>query len=41
MQPKLMNFMFPEIPERPVVLAELFAAVFGQRTGSTTAAAAQ
>ena len=40
-QPKLMNFMFPEIPERPVVLAELFAAVFGQRTGSTTAAAAQ
>ena len=32
-QPKLQNFMFPEIPERPVVLAELFASVFGQRVG--------
>ena len=33
-QPKLQNFMFPEIPDRPIVLAELFASVFGQRTGS-------
>ena len=24
--------MFPEMPDRPVVLAELFASVFGQRT---------
>ena len=30
-QPKLLNFMFPETPEHPVVLAELFASVFGQR----------
>jgi protein AATF/BFR2 len=29
-QPKLLNFMFPEIPERTIVLAELFASVFGQ-----------
>ena len=33
-QPKLQNYMFPEIPERPVVLAELFASVFGQRTAA-------
>ena len=33
-QPKLLSFMFPEVPERPVVLAELFASVFGQRAGS-------
>ena len=38
-QPKLQNFMFPEITERPVVLAELFASVFGQRIGDGTAAA--
>lgn len=30
-QAKLLNFMFPEIPERPVILSELFASVFGQR----------
>ena len=33
-QPKLQNFMFPAIPERPVVLTELFASVFGQRVVS-------
>ena len=33
-QPKLANFMFPEAPEKPVALAELFASVFGQRTSS-------
>ena len=29
--PKLQNFMFPEIPERPIVLSELFGSVFGAR----------
>ena len=29
--PKLQNFMFPVIPDRPVILTELFASVFGQR----------
>lgn len=34
--PKLLNFMFPEAPERPVVLAELFASVFGQKSQQPT-----
>ena len=41
--PKLQNFMFPEIPERPIVLSELFGSVFGARIapdGGATAAAA-
>ena len=29
-QPKLQHFMFPNIPERPVILTELFASVFGR-----------
>ena len=39
-QPKLTNFMFPEIPERPVVLSELFASVFGQRIAAGGVSAA-
>ena len=31
-QPKLVSFMFPEIPERPAILSEIFASVFGKRT---------
>ena len=41
--PKLQNFMFPEIPERPIVLSELFGSVFGARIapdGGADAAAA-
>ena len=30
-QPKLQHFMFPVVPERPVVLTELFKSVFGKR----------
>mmetsp|Transcript_62231 Transcript_62231/g.103401 ORF Transcript_62231/g.103401 Transcript_62231/m.103401 type:complete len:537 (-) Transcript_62231:301-1911(-) len=30
-QPQLQNFMFPVIPERPIILSELFSSVFGQR----------
>jgi len=40
-QPKLLHFMFPEIPERPIVLAELFASVFGQRVAVAAADDAQ
>ena len=32
--------MFPEIPERPVVLSELFASVFGQRIAAGGVSAA-
>ena len=39
-QPKLQNFMFPEIPSRPIILSELFSSVFGQRTSAAAAAAA-
>jgi len=36
-QPKLLNFMFPEAPKKPIVLAELFASVFGHRISSLAA----
>ena len=35
-QPKLLNFMFPEIPDRTIVLAELFASVFGQQVAPSS-----
>ena len=38
--PKLQNFMFPVIPDRPVILAELFASVFGQRAPANGASGA-
>ena len=33
-QPPLQNFMFPVVPERPVILGELFSSVFGRRPPS-------
>ena len=37
--PKLQNFMFPVIPDRPVILTELFASVFGQQRAPANGAA--
>ena len=31
-QKPLQNFMFPVLPERPVILTELFSSVFGKST---------
>ncbi len=39
--PKLQNFMFPVVPEHPVILTELFASVFGQRTAADGVLAAR
>jgi hypothetical protein len=30
-QPPLQNFVFPQVPEHPVILSELFSSVFGKR----------
>ena len=38
--PKLQNFMFPVIPDRPVILTELVASVFGQRAPANGASGA-
>eukprot|EP00965_Chrysotila_dentata_P120579 3987751-Pleurochrysis_carterae.AAC.2 len=40
-QPQLQNFMFPVIPERPVVLSELFSSVFGTSTSAAPPKAAK
>ena len=39
--PKLQNFMFPVVPEYPVILTELFASVFGQSTAADGVLAAR
>ena len=39
-QPKLQNFMFPVVPERPVILAELFSSIFGSGTAARANGAA-
>jgi hypothetical protein len=30
-QPPLQNFLFPQVPEHPVILSELFSSVFGNK----------